>query len=182
MPRLKPDTQRARREHVLDAAEACFARAGFRRTTMQDISREAGISPGALYVYFASKEELIAGLSARDRAEFQSRFAKLVEAPDVMQALTAIGESYFVEDPKRKQRICIEIGVEGTRNETVGGIFRTVDKQIGDSFRSLFERLVAAGRIAPDLDTATLTELLQVIGEGWTPTVADTSAARDETR
>ena len=63
MPKLKPDTQRARREHILDAAEQCFARAGFHRTTMQDICRDAAVSPGALYVYFASKEDLIAGIT-----------------------------------------------------------------------------------------------------------------------
>ena len=63
MPKLKPDTQRARREHILDAALTCFARGGFHATTMQAICREAGVSPGALYVYFDSKEALIAGLS-----------------------------------------------------------------------------------------------------------------------
>ena len=43
MPKLKPSTQAARREHILDAAERCFARSGFHRTTMQDICREANI-------------------------------------------------------------------------------------------------------------------------------------------
>jgi AcrR family transcriptional regulator len=58
MPKLKPEVQHQRREHILDAAERCFARAGFHRTTMHDICREAGVSPGALYVYFDSKEAL----------------------------------------------------------------------------------------------------------------------------
>lgn len=168
MPKLKPDTQIARRERILDAAEQCFARAGFHRTTMHDICREAGISAGALYVYFASKEELIAGLAERDRAEFQNRFDAVADAPDVMQALTAIGESYFVDDPQLKQRICIEIGVEATRNETVGGIYRTVDQHVSDSFKQLFDRLLAEGRIAPSIDTATLTQLLVIIGDGMT--------------
>ena len=55
----------------------CFARSGFHRTTMQDICKEALISPGALYVYFSSKEDLIAGITERDRAEFAERFAEL---------------------------------------------------------------------------------------------------------
>ena len=73
MPKLKPEVQRARSEHILDAAEQCFARAGFHRTTIHDICKEASVSPGALYVYFDSKEALIAGISERDRAEFAER-------------------------------------------------------------------------------------------------------------
>ena len=80
MPKLKPDTQRARREHILDAAEHCFANSGFHRCTMQDICREAGVSPGALYVYFSSKEALIAGIAERDRADFAARFDALAGA------------------------------------------------------------------------------------------------------
>lgn len=166
MPRLKPDTQRARREHILDAASTCFARSGFHRTTMQDICAEAGISPGALYVYFKSKEELIAGIAERDRAEFQSRFERIGAVPDFMQALAAIGERYFVEDPAQKQRMCAEIGLESTRNPTVGAIFQTVDRHILASFEHLFERLSRDGRIAPEFDCATLARLVVVIGDG----------------
>ena len=54
MPKLKPETQLARREHILDAAERCFAKAGFHRTTMQDICKTADVSAGALYVHFDS--------------------------------------------------------------------------------------------------------------------------------
>ena len=64
MPKLKPDVQRARREHILDAAERCFARNGFHRSSIHDICKEAGVSPGALYVYFDSKEALIAGMDS----------------------------------------------------------------------------------------------------------------------
>ena len=102
MPKLKPDIQRARREHILDAAEQCFARAGFHRTTMHDICREAGVSPGALYVYFDSKEALIAGIAERDRAEFAERLAALADAPDFLQALKELGEHYFVRGARRQ--------------------------------------------------------------------------------
>lgn len=166
MPKLKPDTQRARRSHILDAAEACFARAGFHRTTMQHICTEAGVSPGALYVYFKSKEDLIAGIAERDRSEFQSRFEGAADAPDFLAALGAIGASYFVDDPVRKQRMCCEIGLESTRNETVGAIFRGVDQHIIGNFEQLFERLREEGRIAPEYDDRTLARLISVIGDG----------------
>ena len=50
----------ARRQQILDAAEACFSRQGFHQTSMQAICSEAGLSPGAVYRYFSSKEDIIA--------------------------------------------------------------------------------------------------------------------------
>src|SRR5260221_10200553 len=46
----------------------CFARQGYRATSMDDVVRESGLSVGAIYSYFASKEELFLALSD-DRAE-----------------------------------------------------------------------------------------------------------------
>lgn len=166
MPKLKPATQLARRAHILDAAEMCFARAGFHRTTMQDICREAEISPGALYVYFASKEDLIAGLAERDRAQFAERFEELSAAPDFMQALASIGEHYFVHEPAHKRTMCVEIALESTRNPKVGEIYRAVDRYVEECFEKLFTRLAAEGRIAPDLDIPTVAKVFSVIGDG----------------
>lgn len=166
MPKLKPATQRARREHILDAAEACFARAGFHRTTMQDICKEAAISPGALYVYFASKEDLIAGIVERDRSEFAERFAELSSSSDFIRSLSEIGQHYFNEEPRQKQMMCIEIGLESTRNPRVGEIYRSVDRYIEESFEKLFARLAEEGRIAPEFDIPTLTKLFSTIGDG----------------
>jgi AcrR family transcriptional regulator len=166
MPRLKPDAQRQRRAHILDAAERCFARAGFHRTTMHDICKEASVSPGALYLYFDSKEVLIAGLAERDRAEFQQRFAALAEAPDLLAALSTMGEQYFVDEPAHKRLMCIEIGLEATRNDRVGEIYRGVDAFVHDSFRSLFQRLKDEGRIRPALDIPLLANVFMTIGDG----------------
>ena len=112
MPKLNPATQAARRAHILDAAELCFARSGFHRTSMQDICKEAGVSAGALYVYFASKEDLIAGIAERDRNKLAGELAALAEAPDLAAALAKLGEHYAVEEPQHKRLMCIEIGLE----------------------------------------------------------------------
>ena len=166
MPKLKPDTQRARRENILDAALGCFARGGFHATTMHDIAREAHVSPGALYVYFDSKEALIAGLCERDRAEFAERFAGLASAPDFLQALSAIGEHYFVDESPEKQRFVVEMGIESTRNPRIAEIFLSVDKFCSDSFATLFQRLADEGRIAPRVDIATLVKVFNILGDG----------------
>src|SRR5262245_17568556 len=133
---------------------------------MQDICREAGISLGALYVYFDSKEALIAGIAERDRAEFAERLAALAAAPDFLQALKELGEHYFVHEPAYKRQMCIEIGLESTRNPRVGEIFREVDAFIASSFEKLFQRMKDEGRIAPDLDIPMLNQIFSVLGDG----------------
>lgn len=166
MPKLKPDTALARREHILDAAEICFARSGFHRTTMHDICRDAEISAGALYGHFASKEALIAGIAERDRNKLAGELAELAKAPDLVAALARLGEHYTVEQPQHKRVLCVEIGAESTRNAAVGQIFREVDKFCCDSFAGLFRRAAEEGRIAPRFDIETIALVLALIGDG----------------
>jgi len=166
MPKLKPDTQRARRERILDAAELCFARAGFHRTTMQHICREAGISPGALYVYFASKEDLIAGIVERDRAKLAAELAELSKEPDLLSALAKLGEHYTMEEPQHKRVLGLEIGSEATRNPAVNETFSSVDEFCRKSFEQVFERAIRDGKIKPQDDPRTLSEVISLIGDG----------------
>lgn len=166
MPKLKPETQQARRAAILDAAERCFARAGFHRSTMQDICKEAGISPGALYVYFASKEELIAGIVERDRAKLASQLAALPGAPDLLTALAKLGEHYTVEEPQYKRVLNIEIGCEATRNPVVGEIFRSVDEFCRQNFEQVFAQARDDGKIAPAVDPETLAQVVSLLGDG----------------
>jgi AcrR family transcriptional regulator len=58
MPRVTAAHERKIRERILVAAARAFAEKGYHRATMQDIVRESGLSIGAIYTYFASKEEV----------------------------------------------------------------------------------------------------------------------------
>lgn len=46
------------RDRILDAIERLLARFGYKKTTIDDIAREAGIGKGTVYLYFPSKEEI----------------------------------------------------------------------------------------------------------------------------
>jgi AcrR family transcriptional regulator len=59
MPKVTQEHLDARRRQIENAAMRCFAREGFHRTTMQDIFREAELSPGAVYSYFPGKDEIV---------------------------------------------------------------------------------------------------------------------------
>src|SRR5262245_3314496 len=47
------------RDAILDAVERLLARHGYRKTTMEDVAREAGIGKGSIYLHFPSKEEVV---------------------------------------------------------------------------------------------------------------------------
>ena len=59
MPKVSQEHRDARRAQILQAAAACFERKGYQRTTMADIIKESGLSAGAIYVYFAGKQDIV---------------------------------------------------------------------------------------------------------------------------
>ena len=59
MPKVTEEHRTARRRQIADAALRCFARTGFQQTSMADIIAESGLSAGAIYGHYKSKEELV---------------------------------------------------------------------------------------------------------------------------
>jgi AcrR family transcriptional regulator len=76
MPR-KPDS--ARRETILKAARTVFVRDGFNEAKMVDIAAEAGVAPGTLYLYFASKENLASSIGEEIFLRLLRDFSKVVQ-------------------------------------------------------------------------------------------------------
>ena len=58
----------AKRDQILDGAKRCFLRLGFENASMNEITAEAGVSKGTIYVYFQNKEELFIELIERERS------------------------------------------------------------------------------------------------------------------
>lgn len=58
-PKVPKAYLEARRAEIIEAAFKCFMEKGFHHTTMQDIYKEANLSPGAVYNYFSSKEDIV---------------------------------------------------------------------------------------------------------------------------
>ncbi|WP_107658447.1 TetR/AcrR family transcriptional regulator [Nocardia suismassiliense] len=52
----------ARRAEILEAAVRVFARKGFATSRIEDVAAEAGIAKGSVYLYFDSRDALLAGV------------------------------------------------------------------------------------------------------------------------
>jgi AcrR family transcriptional regulator len=166
MPKLAPETQQARREHILDAAERCFIHKGFHNATMDHICGEAGVSPGALYIYFRSKEELISGLCEREKDRFGRELARIAGARDLLDALQSLAERYCCEEPIEKVRLHVAIGAEAGRNETIGNTVRSKDAAVRASLVQLLQREEERGRIEPELPLEIIVRAMSALGDG----------------
>jgi len=93
MPALKQETAAKRRAHILDAGMRCFARNGYKGTTMRDIAREAGVTTGAIYSHFNGKEELLTSLAQKFATEREEAFES--STPE-MQAPRALEETLML--------------------------------------------------------------------------------------
>ncbi|MCW2397912.1 glyoxalase superfamily protein [Sphingobium sp. B2D3C] len=77
-PRTKPSE--IRREDILGAAAALFLEKGISATTIEQIATKAGVAKGTFYLYFQSKEDVLAGLRANYIARFVTEIEAKVEA------------------------------------------------------------------------------------------------------
>src|SRR5215217_3588599 len=100
MPKVLPEYLEQRKQQIVDAAAACFTRAGFHQTTMADICAEADMSPGALYRYFRSKEEIIQAMCVRGHEQDAETMREAMERGGTLDVLDELARIYFegVED------------------------------------------------------------------------------------
>jgi HlyD family secretion protein len=166
VPKLPPETHSARRTHILDAAERCFVRSGFHRATMNEICKEAGVSPGAFYIYFASKEELIAGLCERECATFAEMLAENTKAGDLVEAITGLAGQCPIFQSPEKLKLHADIATEATRNAAVAEVTRSSDAFVIQRFEEFLTAARDAGRINPCCDIPMIAQTLLLIGDG----------------
>lgn len=152
MPRITAEHREAKRAKIVAAARRCFARNGFHQTSMPDIAAEAGISAGAPYRYFASKEEIIvviAGDAFRLIFDPVERLADTADAVTIADLVTAALEALSTEnlndaagDPvpvDQLLRCAVQAWSELLRNDTVraGAVegFESVRRSIATALR-----------------------------------------------
>lgn len=71
---------KARPDEILDATLSVFTLKGFEAARIEDIAAEAGLSKGAIYLYFDSKDALLKGLIEREVAPVAARISALADA------------------------------------------------------------------------------------------------------
>jgi len=156
MPRVAESYLQSRRRQIMDAAITCFAREGFHRATMQDIVGETGLSAGAIYRYFRSKEDIVAAIAAEHHAAEAAAFAEVSTGDDVGAALRHLARVSLgrLADPAEQQwrRITVQIWGEALRNDRVMDIVRGGIEEPVAILAALIRRGQRDGSLPPELD------------------------------
>lgn len=96
----------ATKNKILNAASMLFLEKGYEETTMQDIMESSGVSKGAIYHYFVSKQEIISFMIKDAQKHINTRFLEIVDdnSLSVEEKIKAV-ITYFMEN--REQNILI---------------------------------------------------------------------------
>lgn len=93
----KAREKQLRRLQIMDAAKQVFCREGFTGATMDEIARQAELSPATLYLYFKNKNELYASLNLRMLQFLCRRLEKvaLEDLPDPVRKVKNLAEAMY---------------------------------------------------------------------------------------
>src|SRR4051794_10536516 len=71
--------EHVKKEGILEAASRQFARHGFKKTSVEDIAREAGVAKGTVYLAYDSKEEIFYHAVHRELRNWVAEVSKIVD-------------------------------------------------------------------------------------------------------
>ena len=154
-------------QRILEAAKACFVRSGFQGASMQQICAEAGMSPGALYRYFPSKEAIVEAICAADRRENAACFDGMLDNPSVVDGVVEAAMVHIRHlHEAGKAPLFAEIRAESLRNPAIDLTCTRTMTEIGSRFHRYLADAVERGDINPPVGFDTLLPTLMAIGEG----------------
>lgn len=91
----RSSTKEASHERIVGAAARAIRRSGYNGTGVADIMKEAGLTHGAFYAHFASREAMLAEAADSAGAQANAAAAKIMSAVPADQALRALMETYL---------------------------------------------------------------------------------------
>jgi AcrR family transcriptional regulator len=171
MPKLKPEEVELRRQEIIDAARCCFLRSGFHQTTTDEICHEAAITPGGLYHYFGSKEEIISAvIEDTSRVAVDNMKSTAEASGNVRSTVQTLSSEFFEQarDPQLESttRLDLEIWSETLRNEKLADITRGSRALRRQWLESLIRQGQMDGPYTDQVDPKGFADLIMAIFDG----------------
>lgn len=137
------------RAQLLDAAARVFAAKGYSGTKIADIVKEAGLSTGAVYGRFRSKDELLRAAVIAQRGSFSDMDAlKGVKVADVIRAIATAKRTTLSD----AEAVRLEAFVTARREPDVASAVAQAQAEWRDAVQPLVDAALEDGTVADDVD------------------------------
>ncbi|HNR23307.1 MAG TPA: helix-turn-helix domain-containing protein [Steroidobacteraceae bacterium] len=121
----------AQRSRILRAAEQCFVEKGFHAASMAAIAQTAEMSPGLIYRYFKSKNEIILAIIDHQLGLARARIGELHGAADLAAGITRAFQKAGEGDKKSiSAPLFLEMSAEATRDPQIAAAIREFDSTV----------------------------------------------------
>ena len=167
----RPDVSEERKNQILAAASAVFARSGFHEARMDDIAEEVGLSKGALYLYYKSKDAIIVALLKfffdqemnQLRTMLQKRQQKSVRGQlMIMNHMLAEGMKWM----SNLMPVAFEFYAIMSRRKEVRLFLKDYFKEYRELLASLIQQGIEQGEFQPTVDAENLAIAITALYEG----------------
>ena len=179
MPRVADEVRAARRDQIIAAALACFARAGYHATTMDDVAAQAGVSKGTPYLYFPGKEALFIALHEKWDCGISDRVTAAIAAlgparrSSPRRVLHAVADAVagHVQEEADACRVLMEARAMAAHEPAVAAAVQAADGRIHAQLEDLIAAGVRAGEwpaaVDPALEARLFTAGLYALMAQW---------------
>jgi AcrR family transcriptional regulator len=158
------------RERLIDAAAQVFAEKGYDRAGVQEISRRAGLTTGAIYGRFTGKAELLqAAIESRTTDELDDLFSSHAFDGRATDILKIVGSHLVTPTPDDEDEgaLLLEAFLAARRDPEVRESFLSVIEERATLLAELIEKAKLDGSVDPDLDTESLVSFCHAVGLGF---------------
>jgi AcrR family transcriptional regulator len=161
-----PDQRALREERLLDVAAALLVRWGYRKTTIDDVAREAGVGKGTIYLHWKDKNELFRAAILRDQQrcgeEIQRRIAADPEG-GLLHRVTTHGMLAALSHP-------LLVAIISGKSDIFNGFVEAYNPgfyhQLAGEADTYVVQMQQAGLIRADIPASSITYLLTALKVG----------------
>jgi AcrR family transcriptional regulator len=164
--------RQANRERILAAARRVFGARGYQAATIEEIADEAGLSNGAIYYNFASKEELfVALLDARSQERLEHAREALAGERDPRRARGALERealdiTHTFKESREWRLLLLEFVGYAARNPRFGQRLRKHEDELNEALVALLEQVIETLSVEPAMSTDRLALTIGAILDG----------------
>jgi TetR/AcrR family transcriptional regulator, repressor for uid operon len=161
MPKVVAEYKAQARARILDVASRLFRQNGFRATTMDDIAREMGVSKGALYLYFRTKNELLAAIQKQMRTRILEAWTGVLDKGDVAEGIVRPLDMMF--NGEVSFTVWLEFLAEAATDPELRKLLEDDTREDRRAMRRFLRTLQERGRISQSRDVDVMAEVVLLL-------------------